>query len=97
MYFKDGTRITAGEECELVAYMDKNDKITKYPTADAPPELKKKVAILKHFQAFFKQKPTKKCKFGLEGHSSIALGSIYLKKFLVTSHGVIMRLSNGLV
>jgi len=33
----------------------------------------------------------------LEGHSSIVLGSIYLKKFLVTSHGVIMRLSNGLV
>jgi len=42
--------MTAGEECELVAYMEKNDQVaTKYPTAEIPPELKKKVAILKHF------------------------------------------------
>lgn len=29
VYFKDGSKMTAGEQCELVAYMDKNDQVVK--------------------------------------------------------------------
>ena len=43
------------------------------------------------------EKPAKKSKLGPGGYATLDVGSVYLKKFLVTSHGVIMRLSNGLV
>ena len=42
------------------------------------------------------EKQTKKTSLG-KGNASYPLGSVYLRKWLSTSHGVIMRLSNGVV
>lgn len=68
--------------------------IQKYKFLEYPPEIDKKVVLLKHFRTFLSVKQTVKCRLGSDGDDQLEVTPVYIKKLLNSSHGLIMRLSN---
>jgi hypothetical protein len=54
VFFKDGSNMIADELCDNISYRGKQDRDFKmFNILNTEPELKKKVAVLKHFQTYF--------------------------------------------
>jgi len=97
VYFNDGSKILGGYERPFVYYVDKKEKEgQKYIKEEFPQEHSRKLTLLVHFKKYLSEKQTKRTALG-RGNASYPLGTVYLRKWLSTSHGVIMRLSNGVV
>lgn len=93
--FRDSSRMILNSTTSQIFFMDKSvnnkSKITEYTLTDLPEELRKKATLLQYFKAY------------LETDSEILLKEyentlpIYVKKYMITRHGALFRLSSKTV
>jgi polo-like kinase 1 len=91
VYYNDSSKIMAGNDGKVFQYMAKNfneDNFHEYDFLDYPQDLSKKVKLLLHF---------KKCLKTEDGFGESMNPFPYVKKWMVTSHAVIFRLSTKIV
>lgn len=93
MYFNDASKISCTNDGQLFQYLSKGlnpgeDILNEYTFDEYPQELMKKVKLLQHFKKHLKNDEII--------HESIS-PLPYIKKWLVTSHAVIFRLSIKIV
>ena len=93
VFFNDSSKITSDIEGNTFQYLTKStgtadDQLMEYEFAQYPPELQKKVTLLQHFRKHLKTE-----EFVQENINPLP----YVKKWIITSHAIIFRLSNKLV
>lgn len=91
VYYNDSSKIMSGSENKVFQYMAKNfneENFHEYDFSDYPADLHKKVKLLLHF---------KKCLKTEDGFGEAMNPFPYVKKWMITSHAVIFRLSTKIV
>jgi polo-like kinase 1 len=100
VFFNDSTKIVldpTGASFEFLQRrsQDKVDIVQTHSIAQYPPDLKKKVTLLKHFRNYLVgEKLSKEIELP---HTDVERPMVFVKKWMKTHHAILFRLSNKVV
>ena len=106
VFFNDSTKIVVAQndvmfyyyERRAVSSTEKQDVMSRYSFNEYPKELQKKVTLLEHFKSYLSQNKVQSSSQpdNIE-QVKVTPGSVYVKKWMRTSHATMFRLSNKIV